>query len=69
MVITGLVIAFDKELSISNSLSHQIKEIHGFIMYMIIGFIVLHVLGVFLAEQREGKGIVSDMINGGLSEK
>ena len=65
MAITGLSIAFKKELSIAKDISHQIKEIHGFVMYMIIGFIVIHIAGVFFAENKEGKGIVSDMINGG----
>ena len=65
MVVTGLTIAFKKELGIAKDISHQIKEIHGFVMYIIIGFIVLHILGVVLAEHDEGKGIVSDMINGG----
>lgn len=65
MVITGLSIAFDKELGISKSFSHQLKETHGFVMYLIIAFIIVHVFGVFLAERKDGKGIVSDMINGG----
>lgn len=65
MAITGLTVAFDQELGISKSFSHDLKEIHGFVMYLIIGFIVIHIFGVFLAERKEGKGIVSDMINGG----
>ena len=65
MVITGLSIAFKKEIGIPKNISHQFKEIHGFVMYLILGFIGLHVLGVILAENEEGKGIVSDMINGG----
>lgn len=65
MAITGLSIAFDSDLGISRSFSHQLKEIHGFLMYIILGFIVLHVAGVVLAEKTDGKGIVSDMINGG----
>lgn len=69
MVITGLSIAFKKEIGLSKDFSHQLKEIHGFVMYMIIGFIVIHIVGVYLAENKEGKGIVSDMINGGEEEK
>lgn len=69
MVITGLSIAFKNEIGLSKDISHQLKEIHGFVMYMIIGFIVLHIVGVYLAENKEGKGIVSDMINGGREEK
>lgn len=65
MAITGLSIAFKKELGLAKDFSHQLKEIHGFVMYMIIGFIVIHIAGVIFAENKEGKGIVSDMINGG----
>jgi Ni/Fe-hydrogenase 1 B-type cytochrome subunit len=65
MVITGLSIKFDEEIGISKSFSHSLKEIHGFIMYIILSFIVIHILGVFLAERTDQKGIVSDMINGG----
>ena len=65
MVCTGLTIAFENEIGISKNISHQIKEVHGFIMYLIFGFIVIHILGVVLAENNQGKGIVSDMINGG----
>lgn len=65
MVITGISIAFDKELGISKSQIHQLKETHGFVMYLIIAFIIVHIFGVFLAERKDGKGIVSDMINGG----
>jgi cytochrome b len=34
-------------------------------MYLVLAFIAVHLLGVFLAERNESKGIVSDMINGG----
>jgi len=65
MVITGLSIAFDTELGLTKSFSHSLKEIHGFCMYLILGFIVLHIGGVFMAERKDKKGIVSDMIGGG----
>lgn len=65
MIITGLSVAFDVELGIPKSLSHSLKEIHGFCMYLIIGFIALHIGGVFIAERKDKKGIVSDMIGGG----
>lgn len=65
MVMTGFSIVFDGELGLSRSVSHNLKEIHGFCMYLIIGFIVLHIGGVFLAERKSKKGIVSAMINGG----
>ncbi|MEJ5995053.1 cytochrome b/b6 domain-containing protein [Pedobacter sp. Du54] len=66
MVITGLSVAFDDELGFSKSFSHTLKEFHGFCMYIIIAFSVLHIAGVFFAERKDKKGIVSDMINGGV---
>ncbi|MEO6523062.1 MAG: cytochrome b/b6 domain-containing protein [Mucilaginibacter sp.] len=65
MVLTGLCLAFEKELPFSSSMQHTIKEVHGFCMYPILLFIVIHIAGVILAERKDGKGIVSDMINGG----
>jgi len=65
MVITGLLLAFEDYTGIRENINHSIKEFHGFCMYLILAFIVLHLAGVFLAERANGKGIVSDMINGG----
>lgn len=65
MVITGLSIAFRDNFGISKSFSHSLKEIHGFCMYPILAFIALHIGGVYIAENKNKRGIVSDMINGG----
>lgn len=69
MVLTGLSIAFDNELGLSKAFSHTLKEFHGFCMYIIIAFTLLHVLGVCFAERKDKKGIVSDMINGGILDE
>jgi Ni/Fe-hydrogenase 1 B-type cytochrome subunit len=37
----------------------------AFVMYLMFIFIAVHIVGVVLAERKESKGIVSDMINGG----
>jgi len=63
--LTGLSMTFDQELGMSKVTSHSIKDFHGFCMYLILTFIVVHIVGVLLAERKESKGIVSDMINGG----
>lgn len=68
MVLTGLSLAFQDNLGISRSFGHSIKQVHGFCMYIVLGFIVLHVGGVIFAETKEDKGIVSGMINGGKVE-
>lgn len=65
MTITGLAISFHENIGISKSISHSLKEIHGFFMYPILAFIALHIGGVYIAENRNKSGIVSDMINGG----
>lgn len=65
MVFTGLTLVFQDQLAISRNIAHSVQNSHGFCMYLIIAFIVVHVIGVILAEKKDGKGIVSDMINGG----
>ncbi len=68
IVFTGLSLAFDDELGISKSMGHTIKSVHGFCMYLVLAFIILHIAGVFLAERKHQSGVVSDMINGGKQE-
>jgi Ni/Fe-hydrogenase 1 B-type cytochrome subunit len=66
MAVTGLSLAFDDDVPALKSIHHPVKSVHGFCMYLILAFIIVHVVGVFLAERKKtGKGIVSDMINGG----
>ena len=66
MAITGLSMAFEDKVPALKI--HALREIHSFCMYLIIAFIVVHLTGVFLAERKNSKGIVSDMINGGSSD-
>ncbi|WP_158799188.1 cytochrome b/b6 domain-containing protein [Pedobacter sp. L105] len=65
MVGTGLTLAFGDQFGLPKSILHAVKNFHGFCMYLIIVFVLLHVAGVILAEKKSGSGIVSDMINGG----
>ncbi|MEP6611873.1 MAG: cytochrome b/b6 domain-containing protein [Mucilaginibacter sp.] len=65
MVVTGLFLAFEDELRAYKAIRHSVKEVHNFCMYLILAFITVHLAGVFLAERKDSKGIVSDMINGG----
>ena len=69
MAVTGLALAFEDELALSRQLHHNIKEVHGFTMYLILAFIAVHLIGVYLAERSRSPGIVSDMINGGRSDQ
>jgi cytochrome b len=63
-VTTGFCLAFEDDVPALKHM-HFIREIHQVNMYLILAFIVIHLAGVFLAERKNGKGIVSDMINGG----
>ncbi|MDN3582065.1 cytochrome b/b6 domain-containing protein [Mucilaginibacter flavus] len=66
MAVTGLFLAFEDAMAPYKAIRHNVKDVHGFCMYLIIAFIVVHIAGVLLAERKDtGKGIVSDMINGG----
>ena len=65
MVVTGLFLAFEDALVAYKAIRHSVKSVHGFCMYLILAFIVVHLAGVYLAERKNSKGIVSDMINGG----
>lgn len=65
MAVTGLCMAFEDDVPALKV--HALREIHSFCMYLIIAFIIVHLAGVFLAERKDSKGIVSDMINGGNS--
>ncbi len=65
MVSTGLTLAFGDDLGISKTISHDVIEVHGFTMYLILAFIAAHLVGVYLAERKDQKGITSNMINGG----
>ena len=67
MAITGLCMAFEDDVPALKI--HALREIHSFCMYLIITFIIVHLSGVFLAERKDSKGIVSDMINGGNAEE
>ena len=64
MAITGLCLAFEDDVPLLKSI-HAFRQIHAFTMYLILAFIVIHIAGVFLAERKDSRGIVSDMINGG----
>ncbi len=65
MVTTGMLIAFGGDLGIAGPTRHSIKEVHGFVQYLIYAFVFSHLCGVILADLGKAKGIVSGMINGG----
>ena len=65
MTVSGLVIHFYQELGLLKDTAHDIKEIHEFVYNALLIFVPLHILGVFVAENQDEKGILSAMVNGG----
>ena len=64
MAITGLELAFGRELGFSRDFSRTIREIHSLGQYIIYAFVVIHLCGVLIADITTNKGLVSGMING-----
>ena len=65
MAVSGLVIHFYQELGLVKDTAHDIKEIHELVYNALLIFVPLHILGIFIAENRDEQGILSDMVNGG----
>jgi cytochrome b561 len=64
MALTGLGMAFGRDLGFSRELHLTIKEIHGIGQYFMYAFVLIHIGGVIVADNTELKGLVSGMING-----
>ena len=60
---TGLIIEFGPK-----ELKKPMEEIHVLGIYYLIGFIVLHWAGVFIAEFTDQKGIISRIVSGSKKE-
>jgi len=65
MAISGLIIHFYELIGLTKELTHTVKEIHEFAFYAIYIFVPMHVIGVFVAENQDERGVLSDMVNGG----
>jgi cytochrome b561 len=64
MIITGLLVYFREDIGLSKDLTGSLKEIHELMMYFFAFFIPVHIIGVFVGENLDEQGIVSNMIGG-----
>jgi len=64
LTISGLSIHFYQELGLLKETAKSIKEIHELSAYITMFFTPLHIAGVFIAENRDEKGLISTMVNG-----
>ncbi len=65
MVLTGIGLIYADDFSFLKNKEETIKDIHSFVMYGVMGFIVIHIAGLLRAETGQNPGIASSMINGG----
>jgi Ni/Fe-hydrogenase 1 B-type cytochrome subunit len=63
MALTGLGLAFE-DVPALRSAHGAIKQLHGFLQWVIYGFVLIHLAGVILADLGKHKGLVSRMIHG-----
>lgn len=64
MTVSGLVLTFSEALGLSKDLVGNIKDIHEFVFQFLLYFVVIHIVGVVIAELKDEKGIVSNMMSG-----
>jgi len=64
MALTGLGLAFGRNLGFSREINDGIREIHEVVQYLMYAFVVIHLAGVIIAENGKIRGIVSGMIHG-----
>jgi len=65
MAVSGLSIHFHETLGLSKGLVESLEELHELVYNGVLIFVPLHIIGVIIAEMRDDKGIVSDMVHGG----
>ena len=58
-LVTGLFLMFGPE-----SLEHTMEDIHVLGLYYLIPFMVVHIVGILIAEFTEQKGIISRIVSG-----
>lgn len=64
MTLTGGFYYYHEALGFSHDGVHWVKEVHEYVMYAVLGLVVLHLGGVFRHELTTKEGIVSKMIHG-----
>jgi len=63
---TGLFMVYSDDIEKLQDIRHTVSDIHSVFMWLIIAYIVVHISGAVIAEfYKHGKGMISDMINGG----
>lgn len=68
MAISGLSLNFYEELGLVKETVESVKEVHEAVFNLVWIFVLMHIVGVVIADNRDEVGIVSEMISGGKSK-
>jgi len=69
MAVSGLGLYFSDDLGLQKDIISSIKNLHESLYYYVAFFIVVHVVGVFVADATEENGLISTMVHGKEIEK
>lgn len=69
MVVTGLGLIWADDSAFLGNIKHTMEEVHNVTMYLIIGYIVLHMMGVVWSEITKDHGLISRMVGGTASRE
>jgi len=64
MTVSGGVVYYHELLGFTKEGVHWVKALHEYVMYAVLGLVVLHLGGVMMHELKTKEGIVSKMIHG-----
>lgn len=64
VAITGAIAVYGSNIGVGKELAHDIKEVHELFGWIIMAFVPLHIIGVFVSDNTDYKGIVSKIISG-----
>jgi cytochrome b561 len=64
MAASGIIIHLYQDFGLSKAAAGDIKEVHETVAWGVVIFVVMHIVGVFVADNRDQKGIVSKMVSG-----
>lgn len=67
-LITGLALVIIPREEAYKDLKHTMEALHKPSIYYIVAFVIIHLVGIFIAEFTDEKGIISKIISGNKNE-
>ena len=64
MAVSGILLHLSGDIGLGKAVTGFVKEWHELVAWSIVAFVVLHIGGVFIADNRDQKGITSKMVSG-----